>query len=85
MALTDGVGKAYISSLVPQENLGVAYGMYQTATGVCMLFSSVIAGLLWSHINVQAPFIFGSAMALISGIMFLCLDKCVGFMQLITR
>lgn len=71
MALTEGVGKAYIANLVPQENAGVAFGVYQTATGVCTLFASIFAGLMWTHINVQAPFIFGSIMAILAGLLFL--------------
>jgi MFS family permease len=71
MALTDGVGKAYISELVPQKNLGAAYGIYQTTTGICTFFASLIAGLLWYHINVQVPFLFGGIVGLVAGIMFL--------------
>jgi MFS family permease len=71
MALTEGVGKAYIANLVPQENAGAAFGVYQTATGVCTLFASIFAGLMWTHINVQAPFIFGSIMAILAGLLFL--------------
>jgi len=70
MAMTDGVGKAYIADLVPQEKLGTAFGLYQTAVGICTLFSSIIAGLLWTYAGVGAPFIFGSAMALIAVVLF---------------
>jgi len=34
VALTEGIGKAYISNLVPEINLGVAFGVYQTMMGV---------------------------------------------------
>jgi MFS family permease len=71
MALTEGIGKAYISNLVPQKNLGVAFGVYQTLTGICTLFASLIAGLLWTHVSVSTPFIYGGVMALIAGLMFL--------------
>lgn len=63
MALTEGVGKAYISNLVPGEKAGTAFGLYQTAIGLCAFFASWIAGLLWSYVNISAPFIFGSIMA----------------------
>ena len=45
MALTEGVGKAYISNLVPQEKTGTAFGVYQTTVGLCTFFASLIAGL----------------------------------------
>jgi len=71
MALTEGVGKAYISNLVPQEKTGTAFGVYQTTIGLCTFFASLIAGLFWTYIGVSAPFIFGSLMAMISAFLFL--------------
>jgi len=75
MAFTEGVGKAYISNLVPQEKTGTAFGVYQTTIGLCTLFASLIAGLLWTYIGVSAPFIFGSIMAVISAFLFVVLEK----------
>jgi len=78
MALTEGVGKAYISNLVPQEKVGTAFGVYQTTIGLCTFFASLIAGLLWTYIDVSTPFIFGSIMALISAFLFIVLGKKIG-------
>jgi len=75
MALTEGIGKAYISNLVPQEKAGTAFGVYQTTIGLCTFFASLIAGLLWTYIGVSAPFIFGSVMAVISALLFVILEK----------
>jgi MFS family permease len=75
MALTEGVGKAYISNLVPQEKTGTAFGVYQTTVGLCTFFASLIAGLFWTYISVSAPFIFGSIMAVISAFLFVVLEK----------
>lgn len=75
MALTEGVGKAYISNLVPQEKVGTAFGIYQTVVGLCTFFASLIAGLLWSYITVSSPFIFGSIMAIIASVLFVVLGK----------
>jgi len=75
MALTEGVGKAYISNLVPQEKTGTAFGIYQTIIGLCTFFASFIAGILWTYIGVRLPFIFGSIMALISAFLFVVLGK----------
>lgn len=77
MALTEGVGKAYISLLVPQEKSGTAFGIYQTCIGICSFFSSLIAGVLWSYVNVRIPFYLGSITALISAILFIGLGKKV--------
>jgi len=75
MALTEGIGKAYISNLIPQEKTGTAFGVYQTTIGFCTFFASLIAGLLWAHIGVSAPFIYGSLMAIISAFLFIVLEK----------
>jgi len=71
MALTEGVGKAYISLLVPQEKSGTAFGIYQTSIGICSFFSSLIAGIMWNYINVRIPFYFGSITALVAAILFI--------------
>ena len=75
MALTEGVGKAYISNLVPQEKTGTAFGIYQTTIGFSTFFSSFIGGLLWDNLGVSAPFIYGSIMALIAALLFVILEK----------
>jgi MFS family permease len=77
MALTEGVGKAYISLLVPQEKSGTAFGIFQTSIGICSFFSSLIAGVMWNYINVRIPFYFGSITALISAILFIALGNKV--------
>jgi MFS family permease len=71
MALTEGVGKAYLSQIGEKEMLATSFGIYQTAIGICTFFASLIAGILWSKINPSAPFIFGSLLALIAGFIFL--------------
>ncbi|MFB7599131.1 MFS transporter [Streptomyces sp. NPDC056160] len=46
-ACTDGVGKAWISTLVPDHRQGTAQGLYQGATGAAVLAAGVWAGLAW--------------------------------------
>ena len=71
MGLTDGVGKAYIASLVPTEKAGTAFGAYLMATGLCLLFASVAAGFLWKYVGSGAPFIFGSLTSVIAVVWFM--------------
>jgi len=75
MALTEGVGKAYISLLVPAQKSGTAFGIYQTSVGICSFFSSLIAGLMWNYIGVRIPFYFGSITALIAAVLFIGLGN----------
>ncbi|MEU9244470.1 MFS transporter [Streptomyces sp. NPDC048385] len=46
-ACTDGVGKAWISTLVPDRQQGTAQGLYQGATGAAVLLAGIWAGLAW--------------------------------------
>lgn len=46
-ACTDGVGKAWISGLVPAELQSSAQGVFQGVTGFAVLAAGLWAGLLW--------------------------------------
>lgn len=47
-AFTDGVGKAWVSSLVPREQLGRALGVFQGLNSGSVLLAGLWAGLLWN-------------------------------------
>jgi MFS family permease len=66
IAFTDGVSKAYIADLVPEEKRGTAYGFYSMMTGILLFPASLIAGILWDKVNVSAPFLYGGMMSLLS-------------------
>jgi MFS family permease len=46
-ALTDGVGKAWISDLLPDTAMGTGLGLYQGITGAGAVVAGVWAGLAW--------------------------------------
>ena len=48
-ACTDGVGKAWISSVVPDEIRGKAQGIFQSLGNGAVFLAGLWAGLLWSH------------------------------------
>jgi len=75
MAITEGVGKAYISQIGEKESLATSFGVYQTLVGICTFFASLTAGFLWSKINPSAPFVFGSVLATVAGVIFLFFSK----------
>ncbi|MDD5427673.1 MAG: hypothetical protein PHI58_00350 [Candidatus Omnitrophica bacterium] len=56
IAMTDGVGKALVSDMVPAEYVGTAMGLYHFVLGIFAFFPSLIAGLLWTYIGIPAPF-----------------------------
>jgi MFS family permease len=68
-ALTEGVAKALVADIVPQEQRGTAYGLFNAAIGLTALPASLIAGILWQTVNPAAPFYFGAAMALLAGVL----------------
>ncbi len=75
-AATEGTAKALVADLVPDEQRGTAYGLFNAAIGLTALPASVIAGLLWQGAGVwtglgaSAPFFFGAGMALLAGGVF---------------
>ena len=76
-AFTEGSAKAMVAELVPEENRGAAYGLYNASVGVMALPASLIAGFLWSKISPSAPFAFGAILAFLSfvALWFLPLKK----------
>jgi MFS family permease len=68
-ALTEGVAKAFVADIVPQEQRGTAYGLFNAAIGFAALPASFIAGILWQTISPAAPFVFGASLSIIAGIL----------------
>ncbi len=52
-AMTEGVEKAFVSSLAPAESKATALGFYHTIVGMSLLPASLIAGLLFSGCPVR--------------------------------
>jgi len=71
IALTDGVSKAMVGSLVSKEEAGTAYGVLNTATSLFTLLASVIGGFLWSAISPSATFLFAAICAAVSLLIFI--------------
>lgn len=70
-ALTDTSQKALISDLVSKDLKGTGYGLYHAVLGITLLPASLIAGVLYDRVNANAPFYFGSAMALIAAVLMI--------------
>lgn len=69
----EGVGKAFVADLAPEDRRGTAYGLYNGVSSFALLPASLIAGWLWDVINPSAPFYFGAGIAFVAmlGIVFL--------------
>jgi len=71
--VVEGVARAFIADLVPEEKRGTAYGLYHGVVGLALLPASLIAGWLWQAYSPAAPFLFGACLAFLAmlGIMIL--------------
>jgi MFS family permease len=71
--VVEGVARAFVADLVPEERRGTAYGLYHGVVGLTLLPASLIAGWLWQAYSPAAPFLFGAGLAFLAmlGIMTL--------------
>lgn len=70
MAMSEGVSKAYVSKLVPEENRGTSIGLFHAFTSIATLLSSIMAGLLWNYAGIPSPFYFGAILSLTAWVIF---------------
>ncbi len=63
-AATEGVSKAWISSVTDKKEIGTAIGFYTGVQSVFAMFASVLAGLLWYNLGPFLTFQITSWMAL---------------------
>ena len=70
-ALCDGNQKALVSDIIGKDLKGTGFGLYHAILGITLLPASLIAGLLYDNVNSDAPFYFGSLMAMLSVILMI--------------
>jgi MFS family permease len=73
--IVEGVAKAFVADLVPQETRGTAFGLYHGVLGLLLLPASLIAGFLWQEVSPASPFFFGAALSLLAMLGLLLLVK----------
>lgn len=71
MGLTEGIQKAFLATIIPQDFKATAFGVYTTAVGLAMLPASLIGGWLWDHVSPAATFFFGTITASASAVLFI--------------
>jgi MFS family permease len=62
MAMLDGVQRAYVADMSPENLRATAIGTYHTFTGISKLPASLVAGFLWLF-NPAYAFLYGIVMA----------------------
>jgi MFS family permease len=73
MAMTEGVQKAFLATIIPQEFKATGFGLYNTLVGLAVLPASLIGGLLWDRVGPSATFLYGTATAWLAAMLFLFL------------
>lgn len=68
MGFTEGVEKAFISDIAPQESRATLIGLHATLVGIALLPASLLAGILWKAVGASAPFWFGGVMGLLASV-----------------
>ena len=63
MGMTQGLLAAMVADTAPADLRGTAFGFFNLLSGVAMLASSVIAGLLWDHLGSSFTFYAGAGFA----------------------
>jgi MFS family permease len=59
-AATEGVGKAFVTDMVPKDARGTAMGWFNGLTGFAALPANLVGGWLWSVAGAPATFMFGA-------------------------
>jgi MFS family permease len=75
LAMTEGVGKALVSNLVPQQRRGAFLGLHATVIGLTAVVASVLAGQLWDHVSPAAPFVLGASTGLAAAALLIVLPS----------
>jgi MFS family permease len=68
IGFTEGVEKALVADIAPQELKATAIGLHATLVGIGLLPASVLAGFLWKIFGPAAPFYFGGVMGVVSSV-----------------
>lgn len=71
MGLTEGIQKAFLAGIIPENMRATGYGIYNTFVGIAILPASAVGGYLWDRYNPSATFYYGVITAFISTLLFL--------------
>lgn len=69
-AATDGIQKAFVVDLLPEDLKGTGIGLLQTLTGFAGILGGMVAGYLYD-LNINLAFIYGGIMAVIALILLI--------------
>lgn len=66
MGITQGLLATMVADTAPADLRGTAYGVFNLASGIAMLISSVLAGLLWDRLGASSTFYAGAVFCIVA-------------------
>ncbi|MEP6946650.1 MAG: MFS transporter [Acidobacteriota bacterium] len=72
--LTEGVEKALVADLVPEDKRGTAYGLYNLAFGIAVFPASLLFGLIWTEWGSSTAFLLSSGVSIIAAFLLLTVN-----------
>lgn len=69
MGFTQGILAAMIAQTSPASLRGTAFGVFNLASGLCMLLASAIAGVLWDRFGAPTMFFTGAGLVILPLVM----------------
>ena len=70
-AATEGVAKAWVSDLIPDQKRGTAIGLLTMLSSLAIMMGSFLTGVLWDQFGSQTPFFLTSGVSFIIVMLFL--------------
>ncbi|MBI3733283.1 MAG: MFS transporter [Chloroflexi bacterium] len=70
-AATEGVARALVTDVVPQQQRGTALGWFNGLTGLAALPANLLGGWLWANVGAGATFALGAWLGLVSAALLL--------------
>jgi MFS family permease len=67
--LTEGVEKAWVADLAPEDARGTAFGLYNAVLGVGTLAASLLFGAIWTRVSPDAAFYTGAVLAIAAAVL----------------
>ena len=64
--LTEGVEKAFVADMVPEDKHGTAYGLYNLAFGITVFPASLLFGLVWNQFGAATAFLASGCVSLLA-------------------
>ncbi|MCY7377243.1 MAG: MFS transporter [Pyrinomonadaceae bacterium] len=69
--LTEGVEKALVADLVPNEKRGTAFGFYNLAFSITVFPASIIFGAVWTRFGASAAFLISAMISIFAAFILL--------------